>query len=451
MGASTIDLETCRKAKELQDIHTMFSLPTTKLRQIQLYFLTEMLKGLKNTDHSSIKQLPSYVFKQPTSDINGSYYALDLGGTSFRVWEIVIKNGKIVNKKERRVDIPQVHMNGTADGLFGFIADKCKEVVGDSSGNLGFTFSFPVEQHTINSGTLIKWTKGFNTSGVVGKDPCELLKKAFQKAGVKLNIVALCNDTVGTLICEYFNDSKSSVGVILGTGSNASYWEKVGNISKFIKEHPNQDPERYMCINMEWADFDSNEPHMCLPLTKFDRIIDFHSTHPGNHLFEKMMSGKYIGEISRLLFSYLSTRDILPKLDGIENSDNFQSKDMSYFLSDNTRQLEKIRDFVKKNFKAETDFFHRQTMKELCELVCNRAARLAAAGIATILARAGVERNTTVSIDGSVYEHVPGFRKKLNDGLKELFDGWSTAKINVVLTSGGSGVGAGLIAALVSK
>ncbi|KAF3792439.1 Hexokinase-2 [Nymphaea thermarum] len=35
---------------------------------------------------------------------------------------------------------------------------------------LGFTFSFPVEQTSIASGTLIKWTKGFSIDETVGKD-----------------------------------------------------------------------------------------------------------------------------------------------------------------------------------------------------------------------------------------------------------------------------------------
>jgi hexokinase len=32
---------------------------------------------------------------------------------------------------------------------------------------LGFTFSFPVNQLSISSGTLIKWTKGFSINGAV--------------------------------------------------------------------------------------------------------------------------------------------------------------------------------------------------------------------------------------------------------------------------------------------
>lgn len=36
---------------------------------------------------------------------------------------------------------------------------------------IGFTFSFPVNQTSIDSGILIKWTKGFAVSGVVSFSP----------------------------------------------------------------------------------------------------------------------------------------------------------------------------------------------------------------------------------------------------------------------------------------
>lgn len=49
---------------------------------------------------------------------------------------------------------------------------------------LGFTFSFPVKQEGLNKGTLIKWTKGFHATGVVGKDVVQMLNEAFQRRQV---------------------------------------------------------------------------------------------------------------------------------------------------------------------------------------------------------------------------------------------------------------------------
>jgi hexokinase len=61
--------------------------------------------------------------------------------------------------------------------LFDFIASALSKFV-DTEGDdfhlpegrqreLGFTFSFPVSQTSISSGTLIKWTKGFSINDAV--------------------------------------------------------------------------------------------------------------------------------------------------------------------------------------------------------------------------------------------------------------------------------------------
>jgi hexokinase len=61
--------------------------------------------------------------------------------------------------------------------LFDFIAARLSNFVAKEGGNfrlekgrkreIGFTFSFPVKQTSIDSGILIKWTKGFAVSGTV--------------------------------------------------------------------------------------------------------------------------------------------------------------------------------------------------------------------------------------------------------------------------------------------
>lgn len=44
--------------------------------------------------------------------------------------------------------------------------------------------------------------------------------------------MALINDTTGTLIASSYVDQNTRVGVIFGTGCNAAYMERVGNIPK---------------------------------------------------------------------------------------------------------------------------------------------------------------------------------------------------------------------------
>ena len=60
--------------------------------------------------------------------------------------------------------------------------------------HLGLTFSFPVEQRALASGTLLTWTKGFSATGTVGEDIVKLLQDAFDRNGVRVKCVALVND-----------------------------------------------------------------------------------------------------------------------------------------------------------------------------------------------------------------------------------------------------------------
>lgn len=46
---------------------------------------------------------------------------------------------------------------------------------------IGFCFSFPVEQSSVDSGKLLRWTKGYTNPGAVGNDPAKLLSDAFKR------------------------------------------------------------------------------------------------------------------------------------------------------------------------------------------------------------------------------------------------------------------------------
>lgn len=60
---------------------------------------------------------------------------------------------------------------------------------------LGFTFSFPLLQLGLTKGLLVRWTKGFNCSGVVGEDVVQLLKDAIARRGVNYLFIYFCQRT----------------------------------------------------------------------------------------------------------------------------------------------------------------------------------------------------------------------------------------------------------------
>ncbi|CAE7942285.1 HXK1, partial [Symbiodinium sp. KB8] len=67
-------------------------------------------------------------------------------------------------------------------------------------------------------------------------------------------VVALVNDTVGTLVARAYRDPSTLIGLIIGTGTNAAYVERLSNIPKW--DSPNR--EGVMVVNMEWGGFGSN-------------------------------------------------------------------------------------------------------------------------------------------------------------------------------------------------
>lgn len=62
---------------------------------------------------------------------------------------------------------------------------------------------------------------------------------------------ALINDTTGTLIASAYVNPRTRIAVIFGTGCNAAYMERVGDIPKL--KNLGVDDDATMAINCEWV------------------------------------------------------------------------------------------------------------------------------------------------------------------------------------------------------
>ena len=112
-----------------------------------------------------------------------------IGGSNFRVLLVTVKDGKIYNiDQQTKVKIDDATKTGTQEMLFGFIAQSLIDFIKQHNITeklpLGFTFSFPVHQTSLISGTLIHWTKNFDAKGAVNEDVVQLLMEALKKKGV---------------------------------------------------------------------------------------------------------------------------------------------------------------------------------------------------------------------------------------------------------------------------
>jgi hexokinase len=437
---------------ELEDI---FILSPQRLREICKVFVKEMEKGLESDD-CTLKMIPSFVTNRPTGKEVGTYLALDLGGTNFRVCEINLEGQSKVRLRAKKFTIPDSAKTADQSVLFDFLAEsiaifiKEYNINTEKDINLGFTFSFPVQQTALNKGTILLWNKGFNCANSIGKDVVTLLSEALTRKQLKVNVVALVNDTVGTLMSHAYVDPGTCVGVILGTGTNAAYVESADAIPKWTGG-PIKSNE--MIINSEWGAFDNERK--VLPWTKYDEQQDEQSTNPGKQTYEKMISGMYLGEIVRLVCKDLIERKIL--FGGMSSSEmdtpgKFETAYMSRIERDHTAELTDtkmvLQEILKIPYVAPRD---RRIVRRICELVAIRAARLAACGVAAVVTKMNrVDTGCTVAIDGSVYEHYPHFDNRMRDALHELF-GMFSENVSLQLGKDGSGIGAAVIAALADK
>lgn len=94
-----------------------------------------------------------------------------------------------MSQVDKQMVIDDKTKQSTQEVLFDFIAKSVagfmKEQNITTKLPLGFTFSFPVAQTSLISGTLIRWTKDFSATGAMGMDVVQLLRQAFNRQGVR--------------------------------------------------------------------------------------------------------------------------------------------------------------------------------------------------------------------------------------------------------------------------
>ncbi|KAF2310105.1 hypothetical protein GH714_006558 [Hevea brasiliensis] len=415
--------------------------PLPVLRYVADAMTTDMRAGLATDGGSDLKMILSYVDCLPS------------GG----------KQERVIATEFEQVSIPQELMFGTSEELFDFIASGLANFAKKEGGKfhlphgrireIGFTFSFPVKQTSIDSGILIKWTKGFAVSGSAGRDVVACLNEAMERQGLDMRVSALVNDTVGTLAGARYWDDDVMVAVILGTGTNACYVERIDAIPKL------RGPESFSgrtIVNTEWGAFSNG-----IPLTEYDRDMDAASINPGEQIFEKTISGMYLGEIARrVLLKMAEVGDLFGKSVPEKLSTPFalRTPDLCAMQQDNSDDLQSVGSILYNVVGAESSLSARKIVVEVSDAIVKRGGRLAGAGIVGILQKMEEDsrglifgKRTVVAMDGGLYEHYPQYRRYLKEAVTELLGLEISKNIVIEHSKDGSGIGAALLAATNSK
>jgi hexokinase len=432
--------------------------------------------------------------------------AVDLGGTNFRVCSIKLNGDGSFFLTSSKVAIPKELMVAkTAQELFSFLARQIASFLekhhtekfeahvrrrmtassplgfrDENVFRMGFTFSFPVQQVGINKGTLIRWTKGFDIPDAVGQDVCALLQAEIDKLHLPVRLAALVNDTVGTLMARSYSapgKHGALLGAIFGTGTNGAYVEQLSKLKKPLPGDYDNSTGK-MVINTEWGSFD-NELNV-LPNTPWDIEVDKVTPNPGLQMYEKRVSGMFLGEIVRQVVLDLLKDASVPLFKDVDSRTNdwdaitevtesspiyqafgLDTSVLSFAAGDNSPGLPTLRCVLEDQVGITSPSFEdAQAFKAIAEAVVRRAARLSAVAIAAIVLQSGnltdpdlEDEPVDIGVDGSLVEHYPHFMEMIYEALRAV-DGigeGGAKRIRIGIAKDGSGVGAALIALVAAR
>lgn len=486
-----------------------FHINDDSLKIIKSKIMAEFELGLKEEDKATVKMLVTYVRELSRGDETGTYLALDLGGTHFRVLLVEMEGGKAKVTAVTVHTIPdELFVTQNGQELFDYIALKLLEFVQTHNLkrrriSLGFTFSFPCKQYGLTQSVLVKWNKGFNVGGVVGTDVVKQLKNALKRqlsglVEAYIDVVAVINDTTGTLVACANTNKNCRIGLIVGTGFNACYIERLENCDKWPANYNNP---KQVIINCEWGAMGDNKENRELDpfRNEFDIEIDKKSVNPMSQTYEKMVSGMYIGELLRVSILKLyrarqifteqaessikssksSQKDALVTSHSKEKSRSQSQKSSSglpkppsstaHSISGHKLGVKNIIDgrHLSMLAKDELNGTQEEAVKivqilniatyskddlalviQLASKIMHRSAHLVATGVSALLEKIA-KPFTVIGFDGSVIKHHPYFLQEVERKCAHLTP--KEYKFEFTVSSDGSGIGAAVVAAALHK
>lgn len=375
-------------------------------------FLEEMEKGL-NGEASSLSMIPAYVDTTDVVPPRKSVAVIDSGGTNLRICTAQFNEaGEIELSNFSKQPMPGRDHEISAAEFYRVLADAL-EPMKDDFDHIGFCFSYPALITPEFDGRLLHWTKEIKIPELVGMHVGNGLIHTLEERGITGKKVVILNDTVAALLAGLAQgkavNASSYVGFILGTGTNTAYVERNENVGKL---------DGYLdggsqVVNVESGGFSAFRRG---PL---DRKLDERSENPGGHLFEKAISGVYMGSIALELLQALASEQVFSAGGGAALS---IMKDLSTIHIDNLT-AGNGRDTGVLGSEAFTED-DREIMKTVFTAVIDRTALLTAVNILAVVIKSGYgqdpARPVCVNIDGSTYYKTFRLADKVQAHLVEM-------------------------------
>lgn len=408
--------------------------------------------------------LPSYTHALPTGSEKGTYLALDVGGSTFRVALIELygreEDMHIVKVSSSHIDNSVKLLEGTQffDWMAENIDTMLKEVGaeygrGKAALPIGLSWSFPIDQTSVSSGLVIHMGKGFHCSnGTVGQELGQLLIESCSKRSLNVEMAAIVNDSSAALLSRAYVDPKTRMSLILGTGTNMAIHFPVHEIgrSKFgVRPEGWFDYAKYVIVNSEMSMFGGG----VLPMTRWDDVLNRTHLRPDYQPLEYMITGRYLGEIVRLIIvEAVETAGLfggqLPH--SMREPYSFDTSIVAFLEEDSSMSLSASAALLRKEhtFPSYPSVDDLRFLRRVCQVTSRRAAGYLATAIhsmwvlrnqvefpvspsvsdsgvkespkVTVIEGDDSDKNVSIACDGTVINKYPGFRDTCQSYLDQL-------------------------------
>lgn len=251
-------------------------------------FLNAMELGLAATQ-DTVPMVPTYLRAGAKLPKGRKVAVIDAGGTNFRTGLASFgENGAVLERVDRHI-MPGAEEPADWDEFISHVADCVKPFMEEAE-DIGFCFSYPAEVTEDIDSRILSLTKQVKINGAEGRLLGAELRKALVRRGVRVGKIVVLNDTPATLLggMSLVKSSKYEgfIGMVAGTGFNACCMLPQDRITK-----AGMTGGRKMLINIEAGSFDG------FPRGSCDLEMDGGLPDTGRYTGEKMISGRYLGEL----------------------------------------------------------------------------------------------------------------------------------------------------------
>ncbi|KAI9471720.1 hypothetical protein BX667DRAFT_98331 [Coemansia mojavensis] len=411
----------------LNDIASAFEISSDALGKIVGQITSEMYRGLASNPMGRASELsmsPTLVHRSEPAQPVSLGMAIDATGKRIRIGSLRDGQGQVST---------QVFYPPSRENIFDFAAFCIREFLQQhglegTALPLGVTIGLPVDSASTDVAKE-------DSLDLCGSDVGRRLCSAILRNHLPVHVTSVTNNVVSELIAARHRDKATRVAATFNRGINAAYFEKLANVEKL-----NSSSSSDIAINTEVGRFGSL--FNSLPQTMWDRRLDRESRCPHTRALEKLVADQYLGEIVRNLITDFMDRQLLfsasCQVQAISTAYAFHTAYMAPIMEDTSPDLQMVDALFTTEFDIQSSLADRLVIRELCEIVATRAARLAGAILAALVLKVA-DRETSqcikVALNGVLFDINLQLFTKTVDTVKSLLKRRSDAQVEIVFQS----------------